>query len=117
MQLTDQEIIEARKRALENNPRSYEPWYETVTFGREVERLVQAKYWRDFSEEKPHVEGFYATIIDHPVQTGDIYVMNAHWSNMLNGFVGFPGARDVMQNVLFFKPMKEFVQELNIPTT
>lgn len=111
--LTDPEFIEARKSALENNPRSYEPWYETIMYGREVERLVLTKYWRVFANEKPHTEGWY--VVAYAVDDGSIFVDTFHWSNVHAQFITFPGASPVDLRIkpIAFKAMSEIVESLS----
>jgi hypothetical protein len=115
MQLTDPEFIEARKRALENNPRSYEPWYETIMYGREVERLVQQKYWRDYSKEKPHEEGWYVVVYS-VVEGVATFVDTFHWSNTHNQFITAPGTAPVDLRIkpIAFKSMNEIVESVSI---
>lgn len=117
MKLTDQEIIEARKRALENNPRSYEPWYEVLTFGREVEKAVLGKYWHYCLSERPVEEGWYvvATITAWP-REGEIFVTTLFWSNQRQVFSQQPGGDDwsCVNEIVAFKKMEEFVEEAGL---
>jgi hypothetical protein len=107
MKLTDPEFIDARRAALENNPRSYEPWYETIMYGREVEKIVKSKYWRDFSKEKPHEEGSYIVV---SFNGGRLYVDTMIWSNRENAFTGFINLST--SKILVFKPVSEIKEDL-----
>lgn len=116
MKLTEQEIIEARKTALTNNPRSFQPWAESINFAREIERLVQMKYWRDFSKEKPHAEAYYAVIIRPQTEGVPVFLETLFWSNARADFTDYPGDTDNYgKNVLFFKPISDLAEELGIP--
>jgi hypothetical protein len=115
MKLTDQEIIEARKSALENNPRSYEAWYEVLTFGREVEKKVLEKQWLEFSKaSRPAEEGWYAVAARIEGPDGWIYVTTAFWSNARNIFSEVSGGVPFPHTVLRFKKMSEFIDEAGL---
>lgn len=114
MKLTDQEIIDARKRALENNPRSYEAWYEVLTFGREVESTVLDRYWRNAAKERPVEEGWYAVAAKVDAPDGWIFVTTYFWSNQRSVFSDIPGGPPTSSIVLRFKKMSEFIDEAGL---
>lgn len=115
MKLTDPEIIEARKRALENNPRSYKPWYEILAFGHEIEKTVMTKYWHR-APLLPAEEGWYVVVAEASLSRIEqqIFVTTLFWSNQRHVFSTQPGEDSHQNKVLAFKKINEFIEDAGL---